>query len=221
MASPSQPLLHQADLRFQFLDLHLRLGRLLSAGLQLCGDGDEREEEEERGEDGREGDWDVVRPGDDAHVAPRSARLRVERRWEENVVVMSGRSRGVRTRGGFGAGHRGRRTSSRSSGYSGTPIISAARVSPASDPLSFAPVFLIRCFWATTSGRDPSAPLADRDGRGRDSATPPRVETPMEDVNVVIADTRLDRPRTRDDGDGGMCDYSYTSRGLKYTDESR
>ena len=79
---PSQPLLQHAELRFQLLDLQLRLGLLLSAGLQLCGDGDEREEEEERGEDGREGDWDVVRPGDDAHVAPRSARLRVERRSE-------------------------------------------------------------------------------------------------------------------------------------------
>ena len=133
-----------AELRFQLLDLQLRSGHFLPAGLQLCGDGDEREEEEERGEDGREGDWDVVRPGDDAHVAPRSARLRVERRSEENVDVMSGRSRGVRTRGGFGAGHRGKRTSSRSSGYSGTPIISAARVSPASDPLPFAPVFLSR-----------------------------------------------------------------------------
>ena len=85
--SQSQPLLHHAELRFQLLDLQLRLAHLLSAGLQLCGDGDEREEEEERGEDGREGDWDVVRPGDDAHVPPRSARLRVERRSEENVDV--------------------------------------------------------------------------------------------------------------------------------------
>ena len=82
MASPSKSFLQRAELRFQLLDLQLRSGHFLPAGLQLCGDGDEREEEEERGEDGREGDWDVVRPGDDAHVAPRSARLRVERRRE-------------------------------------------------------------------------------------------------------------------------------------------
>ena len=99
---------------------------------------------------------------------------------------MEGRSE-CASAGGSGAGFGGPRTSSRSSGYSGTPIISAARVSPAFFPrTSRAFLHPTRRLSKSTPGRE------DREGRDREGATRTHETMPADDSDAVIADPRAD-----------------------------